>query len=196
AIPPLTILDDAKREVYTTQMVIQFLHADPLGSAAKIVQRAAYFFAVEDRELMYFYSNNFFGAIPQPWLGLGYAAIILPWILVALLTPLGMLVAPGRRAAWLVAALLVGYTLPHLLVIAEPRFHLALVPVMIPAAAVAWSRRRELAQRWLSSPSAWAWAARLSPVLLTLLWIWGMGANWPRIIEILGPGGNHARWSY
>ncbi|HEX9013822.1 MAG TPA: hypothetical protein VF813_09910, partial [Anaerolineaceae bacterium] len=74
AIPPLTILDDAKREAYTTVMVSQFLRADPLGSAAKIVQRAAYFFAVEDRELMYFYSNNFFGAIPQPWLGLGYAA--------------------------------------------------------------------------------------------------------------------------
>jgi hypothetical protein len=196
AIPPLTILDDAERDRYTTQMAIGFIRADPLGSAWRVVERAAYFIGLEDRELIYFYSNNFFGAVTQPWLALAYLVIVLPWIATGLLTPLGMYAARRRPVTWLLAALITGYTLPHLLVIAEPRFHLALVPAMIPLAAVGWAERRALFTRLLAGRDLAVWALRLSPLLLLVLWIWGIGLHWDRLVVLLGPNGNHARWTY
>ncbi len=196
AIPPLTILNDAQRDSYTTRMALEFIRSDPLGALGKILERPVYFFGLEDRELIYFYSNNFFGAIPQPWLALGYLWVVLPWIGVALLALIGLFHVPDRRAGRLAAALILGYTLPHLLVIAEPRFHLALVPVMIPLAAIAWSQRQAVLSRLLARQDAWSWAARLSPLLLLALWIWGIGMHWQSLVSLFAPGGNLLRWTY
>ncbi len=196
AIPPLTILDDAARDRDCTQQAIAFIGADPLGSAWKVLQRGAYFFGVEDREVMFFYSNNFFGAIPQPWLALAYLWIVLPWVVSGLLALLGLGGAPARPAARLLLMLIAAYALPHLLIIAEPRFHLALVPVVIPLAAVGWSQRKRLFERLLAGRDLGAWALRLSPLLLVLFWIWGIGLHWQQLLILLGPDGNHARWAY
>jgi hypothetical protein len=196
AIPPLTILDDAERDRDCTQQAIAFIHADPPGSAWRVVQRGAYFLGVEDREVMFFYSNDFFGAIPQPWLALAYLWIVLPWVVSGLLALLGFTGAPARPVARLLLMLIAGYTLPHLLIIAEPRFHLALVPVVIPLAAVGWSQRKVLFDRLLAGRDLGAWALRLSPLLLVLLWIWGIGLHWQQLLVLLGPDGNHARWAY
>jgi hypothetical protein len=196
AIAPLTILDDAERDRVTTQQAIGFIRADPLGSAWKVLQRGVYFFGVEDRELMYFYSNNFFGAIQQPWLALAYLALVLPWVIGGLLALLGLAGAPSRPVSRLLLGLILAYAAPHLLILAEPRFHLALVPVALPLAAVGWAQRKSLFNRLLAGRDLGAWALRLSPLLLVLLWIWGIGLHWQQLLILLGPGGNHARWTY
>jgi len=43
-----------------------------------------------------------------------------------------------KPEALLAALLVIGYALPHILIIAEPRYHLALVPVLIPFAVQGW----------------------------------------------------------
>lgn len=202
AIEPLAILDDAQRDAFCSQHVWDFVRSDPLGSALTIVYRTVYFFGVEDREIIYFYTNGFFGPIAQPWLTLIYLYLILPWIGVGLLSPLGFRKPPVTACGLLAALFVGGYTLPHLLILAEPRFHLAIVPVLIPFAIKGWSSLR---QGWLQmEQSARArfqerllnWLVRFSVVFLAILWVWGFATRWKDLIAILSPGGDRLRLYY
>lgn len=196
AIIPLTILEDGERDRYCTQAALSFIRADPAEAALRVARRAAFLVGMEDREMAFFYSNGFFGAIPQPWLALIYLWLILPWIAVGIGAILGLPSAPQRPAAWLMLALLVGYALPHLLIIAEPRFHLAIIPVLIPFSAWGWSRPREISKliRRQADPSIWL--ARLAFIMLIGLWVWYFAMNWARLLAILGPEGNELFLSY
>ncbi len=197
AIRPLIILDDTQRDRFCSSQVIQFIRDNPGQAPVRFFRRAAFFLAAEDRELFYFYTNNFFGDIPQPWLGLLYLAIILPWFAVGLFAFLGLSVAPNRSLVWLALALVAGYSLPHLLIIAEPRFHLALVPVLMPFAVWGFAHCREamarLQNRW---PSLSTWSLRFGLLALVIFWIWGFALHWNRIVSALGPGGNTMRFFY
>ncbi len=206
AIQPLTILDDTARDAYTTRAAIGFIRANPGEAAFRVVRRAVYFFMVEDRELTYFYTNNFFGPLSQPWLTILYLILILPWVAVCLGAPLGIWAHRRRPEAGLAILLVFGYTLPHLLIIAEPRFHLALVPILIPFSVRGWME--------LSCGIAWlkkgSWQGRpfhlgkamsflgLALVILGLigLWTWGFSQNWHQLMMVLGPGGNLLRQTY
>ncbi len=196
AIPPLTILDDAERDRYCSALVVKFIQADPLGALQRIIRRGAFFFAVEDRELTYFYGNNFFGNIPQPWLLLLYLAIILPWLGVLFLSPPGLRLSSNRAAAWLILGLIITYTAAHLLIIAEPRFHLALVPVLIPFAVTALTQHKDTLDLIFKGKSFTGWMLRLSLVILIVLVIWGFAMHWDRILAVMGTEGNKARLYY
>jgi 4-amino-4-deoxy-L-arabinose transferase-like glycosyltransferase len=199
AVLPLTIVDDAERDRFCSQSALEFIRADPGQALWRVVRRAVFFVAVEDRELSYFYASNFFGHIQQPWLTLIYLVLVLPWIATALLAPLGMVVAPRRPVAWLAIALIAGYALPHLLVMAEPRFHLALVPVLLPFAAGAWCERRRAFAWLLSRHTARLvrpWSVRIALGTLAGLWVWGLGANASRLAALLGPDGNRLYLPY
>lgn len=196
AIPPMAILNDAQRDQYTMSQALRFIKADPAGALVRIVRRSAYFVAVEDRELTYFYGNGFFGDVPQPWLGLAYLLIITPWIGVGLLSIPGLRLAANRAAAWLGLALIVGYTLPHLFIIAEPRFHLALVPILIPFAFSTLDQPRA-AIRLLFRDRSWkAWLIRASLIIFIGLVTWAFALHWERILTVMGPDGFRARLYY
>jgi hypothetical protein len=90
---------------------------------------------------------------------------------------------------------LAGYVLPHALLMAEDRFHLATLPVLAAFAGYAWAARGEL----------WAAARRSSPrllaaaVLLALLWLnWGLELHRDsaKLAKLFGPDGNRAGFSY
>ncbi|HEY3310217.1 MAG TPA: hypothetical protein VGK00_01135, partial [Anaerolineales bacterium] len=200
AFAPMAILDDNLRDETTLAAAISFIRENPGDALVRVVRRAAFFLAAEDRELLYFYSNGFFGEIPQPALALAYLVIVLPWMGVCLLAAPGLLLAltsrSSRAIAWLALTLIAGYALPHLLIIAEPRFHLALVPVLIPFAALGWSRRKEAMRILLHASGLTPWLLRLALLALLVFWIWGFALNWDRILMVMSPGGSNARFYY
>lgn len=198
AIIPLTYLDDAERDQFCTQAALEYIRNDPAEAALRVLRRAAYFVGVEDRELAFFYSNNFFGEWKQPWLTFIYLLLIIPWIGTCVFSFLGMSMAPKRAAVWLALALVVGYASPHFFIMSEPRFHLALVPILLPFAAWGWLERRRVVAHVLlkTGQSRYAWAALSGLILLLSLWIWGFAMNWTKLLILLGPEGNLSRFSY
>jgi hypothetical protein len=199
AIQPLYILDDGERDRYCLQAAIGYIRQDPLEAARRVGARALKYFGPEDREFFYFYSNNLVGAIAQPWLALLYLLLIIPWGSTFLFGLIGLwLPAPvgakNRGTAALAAAFLAGYGLPHLLILAEPRFHLALVPVLIPFAAYGYALVSQLRGAVFSSRRGRILALLLmtAAILLAL----GMAATGPRLIQVMGPGGNELRFAY
>jgi 4-amino-4-deoxy-L-arabinose transferase-like glycosyltransferase len=83
AVIPLRYLDDGTRDRWATEQALAFIRADPSRVPGLWLRRLAYFWGPEDRELIFFYSNNTFGPINQPWLGLAYLALVTPLIAIA-----------------------------------------------------------------------------------------------------------------
>lgn len=196
AVIPLRFLDDAERERWSMEQAVGFIRADPIRAAGLIVRRFGFLWGLEDRELTYFYSNNFFGPIAQPWLLLAYLVLVSPLIIVGASAPFGM--AGTQRGRDLVLCLVLALQVAHVLILAEPRFHLPLVPYLAAYAAAAWSRKGVLA-------SAWQGLRRLEPVwLLTLaaalclilLWSWDVWRAWPTLMQLMAPGGNKLHMTY
>ncbi|MEW6717492.1 MAG: glycosyltransferase family 39 protein [Chloroflexota bacterium] len=198
AIQSMTILDDAERDRYTLQSTWGFILNDPGEALLRLFRRAAFYFGVEDRELLYFYGNNFFGNIPQPWLLLSYLWLITPWLGTLFLSPLGLLLASDRQSVSLFLLLFMGYALPHFFILSEPRFHLALVPAMMPFAVYACvaliNKPSCPSHPWLKS----RFLGIVLPtwIILTLLTVWNFALHWNRLLAIMGPEGHKIYPSY
>ncbi|OQY32342.1 MAG: hypothetical protein B6I38_04740 [Anaerolineaceae bacterium 4572_5.1] len=192
AIKPLNILDDVERDKYCTEKALQFIKSDPGEALIRVLRKVAFFFSVEDREMAFFYGNGIFGHIPQPWLGLIYLILITPWILIIFLAPVGMLISQRRAPVYLALGLLAGYSAPHFLIIAEPRFHLALVPILLPYAAHAWAQRKKISTlgKWHRIILATIW------LILAALLIWSFSMNWDKLTALMGPDGYKIHLSY
>jgi 4-amino-4-deoxy-L-arabinose transferase-like glycosyltransferase len=195
---PLRILDDQARDRFAMSQAAGFIRADPLRAAALIPRRLGYFWGLEDREMLYFYSSGIFGAVPQPWLGLAYLLLVLPLALTALAAPFGWVLTPRHR--WVMSGLLAVGMLPHLLVLAEPRFHLALVPLLAPYAAAAWTQpglagRIRLGLR--GRERAWISACAAGLVLL-VIWVSHLHREWPQLVAAMGTDGSrlHFAWGF
>jgi hypothetical protein len=193
----MTILDDAERDRLTGEAAIGFIRADPAEALRRIVRRVAFLAGVEDREMLFFYNINYFGEIAPLQRWLIYLLLVSPWVLTAVFGFAGLPLAPRRDAAWLAVALIAGLALPPLLVLAEPRFHLPLVPVLLGFAAVTLDRRRDLIAALsgrAGRPLALALWAGLASLLL--FWAWGYAMNWDRLLLIMGPGGHKLMLPY
>ncbi|HKZ54717.1 MAG TPA: hypothetical protein VJ123_04500 [Anaerolineales bacterium] len=196
AVIPLHILDDGERERWSMGQALGFIRDDPAGAAARVVRRLGFLWGLEDRELLYFYSNDFFGRIPQPWLLMAYLVLVSPLILIGSSAPFGMALTPRGRD--LILGLFVASHLAYLSILAEPRFHLPLVPYLAVYAAAAWSRRRSATFLWQGLrrlDPRWVLAAGAALVLL-VLWTWDLWREWPALISIMGPEGNALRLAY
>jgi 4-amino-4-deoxy-L-arabinose transferase-like glycosyltransferase len=189
ALIPVAILDDGERDRWTTQNAADFIAGDPARAALLALPRLAYFWGWETREMVYFYSNNAFGPVAPTWLAAALIALVAPWMAVALTAPLGWATAPDTRGRGLAIAFVVGGMLPYVAVLAEPRFHLPLLPWLAAYAAQAASEPRA----WLSPPAhrrAARAAAVLVMLLLVLLWSWDALRLMPRWLAVLAPGGH------
>ena len=190
-------MDDGTRDEIGKELAIRFIKDDPERVPYLIVRKAAYFFSLERRALTYFYSNNFIGHIPQPWFTLIFALFTLPF---ALLTSSAALMVPFIRwkgAPLLVLAVGFGYFAPHLLLLAEPRFHLSLVPLIAVLAAYTWTQfptiRTEMRKR-----ENW-WKLAIALTLLVLLWFnWGyeLYTDLDKLVPLFGPEGNRTYFVY
>jgi len=198
AIRPLTFIDDQTREEYTKKKAVQFIRRDPGNAIVRVFRKVAFFFGLEDRGMIYFYGNGFFGPIPQPWRWLLYVVLVLPWVLTLIFFPLGMLTHHHRLAIILSLGMLITYALPHILVIAEPRFHLALLPFLMPYAARGWIKRGTILHI-LSSPLSGTKQRAfliLAWVTLILLMAWNISMHWETVMQIMGPDGHNLHLTY
>ena len=196
ALEPTRFIDDNERDRWTTGQALGFIRDDPLRALSLLPRRLAYLVGFETRELIFFYTGNLFGPIPVPGLLLAFAVLVLPWAAVAASAPIG-LAAAGAQSGRNLVLLLIGATLlGYVPVLAEPRFHLPLLPFLAPYAAAAWIRPSAfIPARATGSRLAYS-LALCALVLLLALWAWDFARQAPRLRAVLSPGGNTLRLDY
>lgn len=191
----LPYLDDGERNAIGTQLALGYIKDDPGRVPFLIASKLGYFFGLERRAISYFYTNNFFGSIPTAPLVALFLLFTLPFPVVSSLAVAGLPFARWTRQHALMLIFLLAYILPHVLLMAEDRFHLAAVPVLAAYSGYAWAQRSELlAAARRSLPRALAAA-----LLLALLWLnWGLELNRDsaKLARLFGPDGNRAGFSY
>ncbi|HSG42383.1 MAG TPA: hypothetical protein VLA72_04430, partial [Anaerolineales bacterium] len=195
----LTILDDAERDSIGTEQAIEFIKAQPERFLPLAVNRLGYFFGLEKRVLMYFYSNNIIGFVPLPLLVMIAAILLLPFVVTATFAALGLSLLRLKPEHILLGLLFVSYILPHVFILSEDRFHLALVPYIAILAAQFWASRREaLSMRWNESQVGKIVVVISVVAAIYLISNWGLELthDWDKIAQLLGPDGNQAYFPY
>ena len=195
----LPILDDAERDEIGTQKAIEFIKAQPERFIPLAFNRLGFFFGLEKRVLMYFYGNDLIGFIPLPLLLTIAAILLLPFVFISTSAALGFSLLRWNPQTCLFALLLIFYTLPHVFILSEDRFHLALVPYIAILAAQFWVNGFEaLSARWRESQAGKALVilAIVSAVLLVTNWGIELIRDWDKIMQLLGPSGNQSYFPY
>ena len=122
---------------------------------------------------MYFYGNNIIGYIPLPWLLTISGILLLPFVIISISAGFGLAYLRWKSEHVLLCLLFIGYILPHVLILSEDRFHLALVPYIAILAAQIWVNGfAPLGVRWYES-----WLGKLI-VSLALLVVFLLVINW------------------
>ena len=195
----LTILDDAERDRAGTEKAIEFIRAQPERFIPLAMNRLGFFFGLEKRVLMYFYGNNLLGYIPLPLLLTISAILLLPFVIISVSAAFGLAYLQWKPEHILLILLFVGYILPHVFILSEDRFHLALVPYIAILAAQVWVNGfAPLGMRWHESQTG-KWIASLAVfAALLLLTNWGVELirDADKISQLLGPNGNQSHFPY
>jgi hypothetical protein len=195
----LTILEDAERDRIGTQKALEFIQVQPERFFPLAVNRLGFFFGLEKRVLMYFYSNNIIGYIPLPIL-LGISAILLlPFVFISTSAALGLALLRRRPEHILLVLLFLGYLLPHVFILSEDRFHLALVPYFSILAAQVWvNGLAPLKVRWNESQKGKVVVIFALVAAVTLITNWGFELirDADKIAQLLGPDGNQSYFPY
>jgi 4-amino-4-deoxy-L-arabinose transferase-like glycosyltransferase len=192
----LKIMNDDQRDQVGRVAAWQFVRANPQRALSLVFSRLGYFFDLERRALTYFYSNDFFGYIPLPLLLSIALLVLLPFVVVSTSTALS-LARPWTMGTWLVALFSLGYMAPNILVLAEDRFHLVLVPLMAILAAQVWTSLPQYLVFWHTRRGIVALA--LAVCLIALLFLnWGLDLHRDaaRLAQLLGPNGNQSHFPY
>jgi len=195
----LTILDDAERDKVGTHKAIEFIQAQPERFIPLAINRLGFFFGLEKRVLMYFYSNNILGYVPLPLLLTIAAILLLPFIFISTSAALGLSILRWRPEHILLGLLFISYILPHVFILSEDRFHLALVPYFAILAAQFWmSDITMLSARWSESTSGKIVVALavVAVILLVLNWRLELYRDADKIAQLLGPHGNQSYFPY
>jgi hypothetical protein len=195
----LTILDDAERDRIGTQKAIEFIETQPERFVPLAINRLGFFFGLEKRVLMYFYSNNIIGFIPLPLLLTISAILLLPFVIISSSAAFGLAYLRWKPEHILLGLLFIGYTLPHVLILSEDRFHLALVPYIAILAAQVWVNGFAP----LSVRSYESWKGKMvvslaifAAFLLTTNWGFELIRDADKISQLLGPNGNQSHFPY
>jgi 4-amino-4-deoxy-L-arabinose transferase-like glycosyltransferase len=193
----LSIFNDMDRDTIGTRKALAFIRDDPGRVPQLVINKAGYFFGLERRAIQYFYSSNFFGYLPPTAL-LGLALfILLPFVLLVPSAAFGAAATPRSDAKVLVALFLAAYITPHLLILAEERFHMTLIPFLAVFAAAAIVRRREI---FASLRAPFGWRRWVLPALVSLLllanWGYELWADRAHLSVLLAPGGNESYFPY
>ena len=195
----MTVMNDAAREKIGIRSALEFIRADPVRVFYLFFRRVGYFFGLENRAIIYFYSNNYFGNIP-PGILVGLLGLFcLPFILVSISSVIGSAVTSGSKETILMALFLAGYITPHLLIIAEDRFHLAIIPFMAILSGNLWAGGWNTIRRtWVASRKRKILIMMASIAVILLLVNWGMeiGRNSDKLALLLSPLGNVTYFSY
>ena len=189
----LSILNDGQRDAVGTQKAIAFMRAGPVRVPYLAVRRLGYFFNLELRAFGYFYGNNFLGFIPLPVLLTILLVLSLPFVLLGVSAAFGWALLPRNQQTLLLLLLFTAYLLPHVLILSEERFHLALLSFIATSAAGFWVRG------WHAVKSRGVLITGLAFVLIAFLLInWGfqLSQDGPTLLKMLGPEGNQLYLPY
>lgn len=189
----LTIMDDSERDMVGTQKALAFIQAQPERILALALNRLGFFFGLEKRVLMYFYSNNILGYIPTPWLLLISAVLLLPFVFLCVFAVLGFVTLKRSQQVDMLNLLSFAYILPHVLILSEDRFHLALIPVIALLAGYSIVLIKE---RRLTFSIPRLVSALFLILLLCINWGLELQRDADKIITILGPNGNQSHFPY
>ena len=195
----IPILDDVERDQLGTQKALEFIRAEPERFLPLALNRLGFFFGLEKRALMYFYSNNLLGYIPTPLLLTIAAILLLPFVFVATFAAMGLALTRLRPGTILLHLLFFSYILPHVLILSEDRFHLTILPYLAILAAQTWiGGWAAFAARWRESLAGKVTVslAILAVVLLLLNWGFELSRDADKIAALLSPGGNQAHFPY
>ncbi len=195
----LTIMDDAERDEVGAQKAIGFIKEQPERFIPLAINRLGFFFGLEKRVLMYFYSNNLIGYISRPSLLAISAVLLLPFVFISVSACLGLSLLKWNSHTALLHLLLVSYLLPHVFILAEDRFHLALIPFLAILAAQFWAVGfQAVSARWHES-NAGKWMVALAVFGIFLLFLnWGfeLSHDADKIAALLSPDGNNSHFPY
>jgi len=195
----LTIMDDAERDQVGTQKAIGFMLEQPERFVPLAINRLGFFFGLEKRVLMYFYSNNLIGYISKPSFLIISAILLLPFVFVSVYACLGLSLLKWNSETALLLLLLTFYLLPHVFILAEDRFHLALIPFFAILAAQFWVVGfQAISARWHES-NAGKWMVTLAVLgvfLLFLNWGFELSRDADKIAALLGQDGNKIYYPY
>jgi hypothetical protein len=196
----IPILDDRLRDKIGTQKAIEFIRADPSRVLTLAVLRLGHFFELERRALTFFYSNNFFGFISTPLLLTLALLLLLPFVVVSISSIFGLVLAEWRRKEVILLGLvLLTYLIPHVLILAEDRFHLTIVPFMAILAARYWDGGYwDLKSLYSSSKIGKILfiIACLAVALLCINWGYELSRDSDKLVLLFGPNGNHTGFPY
>lgn len=195
----LTIMDDSERDKIGTQKALGFIQAQPGRSVPLAVNRLGFFFGLEKRVLMYFYSNDILGFIPKPVLLTVSAILLLPFILLSISAVFGLSLLRKNPRTILLILLFASYILPHVFILSEDRFHLALIPFFAILAAYFWvGGLTGVFSRWQESASGKTAVtfALLACLLLLTNWGFELHRDADKIAALLGPDGNRTYFPY
>jgi len=195
----VTILDDSVRDQVGMEKAIEFIHAQPERILPLAINRLGFFFGLEKRVLMYFYSNNLIGYLSLPILLTVSLILLLPFVIVSILAALSLTFLAWNKKIALLAILFFSYLLPHVLILSEDRFHLALVPFLAILAAQFWKKGfSSLLASWGESKTS-KFIVAVSIILVSLLvlnWSLELSRDADKINILLGPAGNHSSFPY
>jgi hypothetical protein len=192
-------MNDSERDSIGIQSAIGFIKTNPRRDLYLILRRTGYFFGLESRALIYFYSNDFFGYLPPPLI-IGILTIFcLPFTIIVTSAVFGLAQTGFKTEIWLLVLLLIGYAAPHMLIIAEDRFHLALVPFLSILAAQCWTGGwSEIIQNWSISNRRKTYMILALIIILLMITNWGMeiARNADKLATLLSSNGNLSFFSY
>jgi len=191
----LTIMDDAERDEVGTQKALVFIQEQPERIIPLALNRLSFFFGLEKRVLMYFYSNNILGYIPTPFLLLISAILLLPFVILCVFAVLGFSTLKRSPQTDMLNLLFFAYILPHVLILAEDRFHLALIPLfaILAAYAIVFIKERTFGTLLAGGRLVFAFAFIF---LLVLNWGLELNRDADKITAILGVNGNQTHFPY
>lgn len=187
----LSIVDDAERNARGMEAFWRFVKSDPGRVPYLMIRKAGYLWGLDSRPLVYFYGNGFLGQWPAWLLGLAMLLTCGPLMVLAPAVAVGLTCGRMGRYKGLVALLLAYYTGVHMLIMAEPRFHVPLLPILAVVAAYALTARP-----WRESH---LWQRGLALALVALLvvnWGWELARDGDTLIALFGPGGHQLRLPY
>ena len=195
----MTIVNDAERDQVGIQKTVEFIKADPGRVFSLFLRRSGYFFGLERRALTFFYSNDYFGFIHAPVLGGIFALFCLPFVLISTSGVASLAATSWRKESWLMAIFFAGYITPHLLIIAEDRFHLTTVPFLAILSAQCWTGGwSSMRQLWAVSKAGRLVLVIAAVVIMLLLANWGreLWRDADKLALLFGQSGNQTYFSY
>jgi 4-amino-4-deoxy-L-arabinose transferase-like glycosyltransferase len=176
---------------------LDFIKDKPIRAVWLLVSKLSHFLRLDKKAALFFYSNNFLGELSPPILLLGLLVLSSPWVVVLLLSVVGMSFSDITKDRVLIYLLVLYFIGIHMLIMAEPRFHLVLVP-FLAIFAVQGARTllqgRDIAVR---QDTRWRLMWCLMVIaLLVLNWGYELNVDMDKLRLIFSPGGNMARFTY